>query len=119
MTEHVLVTTAGGVTEIRMNRPDKKNALTQAMYGAMPDALEAAAADPAVRCVVLCANGESFCAGNDISDFSGRHLNATTSFGEFDCIQNEIAKYKIDNVGICKGRCGFLNLISHFNIFRI
>ena len=82
MTEHVLVATTDGVMEIRMNRPDKKNALTQAMYGAMADALEAAAEDPALRCVVLCANGESFCAGNDITDFNSRPAGTSNTLSQ-------------------------------------
>ena len=42
MTEHVIVTDADGIRTIRMNRPDKKNALTLAMYEAMTAALEGA-----------------------------------------------------------------------------
>ena len=44
MTEHVIVTDADGIRTIRMNRPDKKNALTLAMYEAMTAALEGATA---------------------------------------------------------------------------
>jgi enoyl-CoA hydratase/carnithine racemase len=51
MTEHVIVTDADGIRTIRMNRPDKKNALTLAMYEAMTAALEGANADESVRCV--------------------------------------------------------------------
>jgi len=56
--------------EIRMNRPDKKNALTKAMYGAMADALETAAADPEIRAVLITAEGDMFTSGNDIADFA-------------------------------------------------
>lgn len=72
MTEHVIVTIDAGVMDIKFNRADKRNALTQAMYGAVADAFGVAAQDPAIRCVVLCAAGDHFCAGNDISDFAGR-----------------------------------------------
>ncbi len=72
MTEHVIVTTDAGVMEIKFNRADKRNALTQKMYGAVADAFGVAAQDPAVRCVVLCAAGDHFCAGNDIGDFAVR-----------------------------------------------
>lgn len=57
------------VLTIRMNRADKKNALTQAMYSAMADALIEAAATAEVRVVVLTGTLEAFCAGNDLQDF--------------------------------------------------
>jgi 1,4-dihydroxy-2-naphthoyl-CoA synthase len=53
MTEHVIVTDADGIRTIRMNWPDKKNALTLAMYEAMTAALEGANADDSVRCVLI------------------------------------------------------------------
>lgn len=53
MTEHVITTDAGGIRTIRINRPDKKNALTLAMYEAMTAALEGANADDSVRCVLI------------------------------------------------------------------
>jgi len=69
MTQHVHVTTAEHVTTIRLDRPDKKNAITLDMYAAMADALAAAAADPAVRAVVLAGAPDCFTAGNDLGDF--------------------------------------------------
>lgn len=63
------VSTANGVAEIRMNRPEKRNAITAAMYGAMRDAVIAAEADPAVRVIVFSGEGRSFTAGNDLNDF--------------------------------------------------
>lgn len=79
MTEHVIVTTEAGVMEIKFNRADKRNALTQPMYGAVADAFAHAAEDSAVRCIVLCAAGDHFSAGNDISDFAGRPAVATNT----------------------------------------
>ena len=60
---------AAGVCEVRLNRPEKRNAITFAMYAALQDALEAAQADPAVRVVLLSGEGPGFCAGNDLHDF--------------------------------------------------
>ncbi len=71
MTEHLKISTANGVTEIAWNRPDKKNALTNAMYRGAAEALEAASADPDVRCVILTGEGDVFTAGNDLSVFAG------------------------------------------------
>jgi enoyl-CoA hydratase/carnithine racemase len=77
MTHDIGVTTDGALVEIRMNRPSKKNALTDAMYGAMADALEAAGVDPEVKAVLITAEGDMFSAGNDLSDFAATALKAS------------------------------------------
>ena len=59
----------GGVLTLRLNRPEKKNALSREMYAALTDGLRSAAEDQAVR-AVLFAGGEDFTAGNDIADFA-------------------------------------------------
>jgi len=69
MSEHVIVTDDGGIRTIRINRPDKKNALTLAMYEAMIKALDGANADDGVRCVLIAGVPGAFSAGNDLSDF--------------------------------------------------
>ena len=69
MTEHVTISQDNGVLTLTMNRPEKKNALTDAMYGAMADAIEGAQDDKAVRVIVIRGTGDMFCAGNDIGDF--------------------------------------------------
>ncbi|GGD64092.1 enoyl-CoA hydratase [Erythrobacter arachoides] len=69
MSEQVIVRQDGGVMTLRLNRADKKNALTDAMYGALVSAMERAGQDAAVRSVTITAEGADFCAGNDIGDF--------------------------------------------------
>lgn len=69
MTQHVEIERQGAVQIIRMNRPDKKNALTRAMYAAMAAALTAGDRDPAIRCHVLFGVPGAFTAGNDLQDF--------------------------------------------------
>lgn len=69
MTEHVIVTDEGAVRVIRMNRPDKKNALTHAMYAAMTNALNSANDNDAIRAIVFCGVQGAFTAGNDLQDF--------------------------------------------------
>ena len=69
MGEHVETGIADGVLTIRMNRPDKKNAITRAMYRAMADGLSGAETDDAVRAVLICGVPGAFSAGNDIKDF--------------------------------------------------
>ena len=73
MTDNVLVTDDGAIRTIRMNRPEKKNALTRAMYDGITRALHEADSNDAIRCVLLAGAPGVFCAGNDISDF----LNAS------------------------------------------
>ena len=64
--------TLNGVATIEIARPEKKNALTVAMYAAMADALEAAHADAAVRAVLITGQPGIFTSGNDIEDFMAR-----------------------------------------------
>ncbi len=70
MTEHVISELNGGVLTLTLNRPEKKNALTRDMYAALGGGIDKASADPAIRCVLIQANGDAFTAGNDLSDFS-------------------------------------------------
>lgn len=65
----ILTAQADGVLTITFNRPDKKNALTSAMYATLADALEAADTDPAVRAILFAGNGGAFTSGNDLQDF--------------------------------------------------
>mgnify|MGYP003950050659 CR=1 FL=1 len=53
MTDHVIITDEGPIRTIRMNRPEKKNALTAAMYDAMAEAIESANASSPIRCVLI------------------------------------------------------------------
>jgi enoyl-CoA hydratase/carnithine racemase len=64
--------TLNGVATIEIARPEKKNALTIAMYQAMADALRAAKADGAVRAVLITGQPGIFTSGNDIEDFMAR-----------------------------------------------
>ena len=65
----ILIHTEAGVCTVTLNRLDKKNSLTRAMYGALSDALDAAAGDAAVRVLLLQGDATIFSAGNDIGDF--------------------------------------------------
>ena len=65
----ILIHTEAGVTTVTLNRVDKKNSLTTAMYTALADALEQARDDPAVRVLVFQGHATVFSAGNDIGDF--------------------------------------------------
>jgi enoyl-CoA hydratase/carnithine racemase len=69
MLDEILASASGAVLELRLNRPDKKNAITAAMYAALADALNAAAEDPSVHVVTIVGSGGTFTSGNDLNDF--------------------------------------------------
>ena len=69
MTDLVRADREGGVLTLTLMRPEKKNALTNAMYGALADGLEQAEQDASIRVVLFQGDGDSFTAGNDLSDF--------------------------------------------------
>jgi enoyl-CoA hydratase/carnithine racemase len=68
MSEQILYSKDGAIASLRFNRPEKKNAITVAMYQALLDGLNDAARDDAIRAVGIF-GGEVFTAGNDLGDF--------------------------------------------------
>lgn len=77
MTASILTeTVAPGVTQITMNRPERKNALDRACYQGLVDALAAAEADDDVRAIVITGAGGCFTSGNDIRDFAAAGVGA-------------------------------------------
>ena len=69
MSDAVTLERESGLLSLRLNRPDKKNALTRAMYSQLAIALEQADADPTIKVVLISGSSECFTAGNDIADF--------------------------------------------------
>ncbi|MEO3386132.1 crotonase/enoyl-CoA hydratase family protein [Mesorhizobium sp. CAU 1741] len=69
MSEHIQVERNGAVQLIRMNRPEKKNAITRAMYAAMARALAEGDADESVRVHLILGVAGAFSSGNDMADF--------------------------------------------------
>lgn len=67
--KNILTESKDGILRIEIDRPDKKNALTAAMYQAMADALIAAEADSKVRVLLIHGKSDLFTAGNDLQDF--------------------------------------------------
>lgn len=70
MSDGIELIEQGGVLEIHIDRPDKKNALTAAMYHAMTAALADASARDDIGAVLIAGKGDAFCAGNDLKDFT-------------------------------------------------
>ncbi len=69
MADRVTVRVEDGVADVRLNRPDKLNALDQAMFRALVETGEALAKESSVRAVVLSGEGRGFCAGLDFQSF--------------------------------------------------
>ena len=69
MSEHVRIERSGGVLAITLARPDRRNAITVAMYAALADAIAAAFEDGETRLITIRGEGQDFAAGNDLADF--------------------------------------------------
>ncbi|SFR77150.1 Enoyl-CoA hydratase/carnithine racemase [Marinobacter daqiaonensis] len=78
MSEHVTIDLQDQIQIARLNRPERKNALTQDMYTALAHAIQSAETDDAIRCTLITGSEECFTAGNDLSDF------AAGPVGEFE-----------------------------------
>lgn len=83
----IRIETANGVTQVVLDRAQKKNAITDAMYGVIADALEAAAIDADQRVVVLSGAGDDYTSGNDISMF------AAVAGGAGDITQSNVGRF--------------------------
>ncbi|MEQ1951010.1 crotonase/enoyl-CoA hydratase family protein [Mesorhizobium sp. CN2-181] len=112
MTDHVLIERRGAIQVIRLNRPDKKNAITRAMYGAVSAALAAGDADPAVRVHVFLGVPGAFSAGNDLADFMAVAMGGDggTEVWDFLLVLARVQKPMVSGVdGIAVGIGATLN----------
>ena len=78
MSDNVLTAVQDRILMIRLNRPEKKNALTFAMYTAMNEALAKADSDSGVRVVLITGAPDCFTAGNDLADFAAAKPGETS-----------------------------------------
>jgi enoyl-CoA hydratase/carnithine racemase len=69
MSEEVRIERTGGTLAITLARPERRNAITVAMYSTLAEAMEQAAGDPSVRLITIRGEGQDFTAGNDLYDF--------------------------------------------------
>ena len=84
--EHILVEHDGAVSRVTMNRPARRNALSEAHMGELIDAFRSAGARPETRAVILSGNGPAFCAGHDLRELLDRDI--TTYRRLFDhCVE--------------------------------
>lgn len=95
MTDLIHTSTGEGVLTVRMNRPDKKNALTSAMYAALAVALDKAAGDNSIRAMLLLGVPGVFTSGNDIGDFLQTAMSGNRgSMAVFDFLERIIMAKK-------------------------
>ncbi|GIL02393.1 MAG: enoyl-CoA hydratase [Alphaproteobacteria bacterium] len=128
MDEHVLTSAERGVLTVRINRPEKKNALTAAMYAALANALDKAAAHKDIRVTLILGVPGTFCAGNDIADFLQVSMsNAPGSNAVFDFLERIIMAAKpvvagVDGVAIGVGTTMLMHcdhvVASEASVFR-
>jgi len=74
--EHILLSTHGGLGTVTMNRPERRNALSEAHMRELLDAFTRLGDDEDVRAIILAANGPVFCSGHDFADMAERDLDA-------------------------------------------
>lgn len=79
--DEILISQAGGVLTITLNRPAKMNAITRGMYVLLRKYLKEAVEDFSIRCVVIRGEGANFTAGNDINDFMSDEISVEESEG--------------------------------------
>jgi enoyl-CoA hydratase/carnithine racemase len=70
MTEHVVIEKEEGILTLTLARPEKKNALTNAMYGKLADAVAGAETDGDARVILIRGQGDMFTSGNDVGEFA-------------------------------------------------
>ena len=75
-TDHIRLSSRDAILHIQMNRPEKKNAITRAMYQTMADAILGADKDGAIRAILLTGTADCFTSGNDLMDFMNVQIEA-------------------------------------------
>ena len=71
MSDTIQIQHVGSVALLRLNRPQVYNSFNREMALALQSALDEAAANKDVRCIVLTGNGKAFCAGQDLAEVTG------------------------------------------------
>ncbi len=109
MTDVVLVERDGDIATVILNRPDKLNAFTKAMWARLGEAVEELSADTALRCIVMRGAGNrAFSPGNDISEFSDERSNSiqAEAYGKFmNMTIKALHACSIPKVAMIKGAC--------------
>lgn len=104
MSEHVQVERSGGVLAITLARPERRNAITVAMYAALAEAIESASSDPDVRVITVRGEGQDFAAGNDLADFLSALPRDTSEIPVWRLLR-ALATCEIPLVAAVQGNC--------------
>jgi enoyl-CoA hydratase/carnithine racemase len=92
------------VLAITLARPERRNAITVAMYEALADAVEVAAADESIRLITFCGEGQDFAAGNDLGDFLNALPRDTTDIPVWRLLR-ALAQCETPIVAAVHGNC--------------
>lgn len=93
MEDRISIVIEDGVADVRLNRPDKMNALDRAMFEGINAALERLAGEPGLRAVVLSGEGRAFCAGLDMGNFRKMGEGGGSSVGGLDQRSHGLANH--------------------------
>jgi enoyl-CoA hydratase/carnithine racemase len=104
VTDHVLVEKADKLLILTLNRPDKKNALTRAMYKTLATEIANADTDPNIRCILIKGNGDMFTAGNDLADFAAMGASAQPKHDDGNPFLPALARSRTPIVAAVNGR---------------
>jgi enoyl-CoA hydratase/carnithine racemase len=104
MTEHVRVERDGAILAITLARPERRNAITVAMYAALAEAVESTAGDDSVRVITFQGEGQDFAAGNDLADFLSALPRDTTDIPVWRLLR-ALAQCETPIVAAVQGNC--------------
>ncbi len=108
MTDPIILSHERPIARLIFNRPDKKNALTKAMWAAIPELLAKAADDPEVLALIVRGEGGCFAAGADIAEFPQVYSTPETSRHYSDLVQaagRALAAFPKPTVAVIRGAC--------------
>jgi len=108
LTSDLRVVVDGAIGRLVLNRPDKRNAISQAMWRAIPDAVARLEADAAVRVILLQGEGEHFAAGADISEFDdvyGTRENAAAYAADLAGAMDALSAGAKPRIAMIRGFC--------------
>jgi enoyl-CoA hydratase/carnithine racemase len=108
MSAPIHLTREGPIARLIFNRPDKKNALTKAMWAAIPELLAQAAEDPDVLALIVRGEGGCFAAGADIAEFPQVYSTPETSRHYSDLVQaagRALAAFPKPSIAVIRGAC--------------
>lgn len=88
MTAAVIARIDGPIAWVRLNRPERLNAMNAALVAGLTDALDRAEADPAVRVVILHGEGRAFCSGDDLKDLEAQTASEAETQAWVEAIQH-------------------------------